>query len=112
MCAQSSLRKCTDLPEPLLHAYMFDDGGPGLRLNDGSDIGCCLVDVLFYVPPIVCRSSVFVLVLVCITLCPVWFCNHFEWEERVGCFSFRCLVTINVMWLYLMVLLMGYCGIS
>ena len=26
--------------------------------------------------------------LVCITLCPFWFCNHFEEEERAGCFAF------------------------
>ena len=29
-----------------------------------------VVDLLFYVPPIVCGGSVLVFVLVCITLCP------------------------------------------
>ena len=37
--------------------------------------------------PIVCGSSVFVFVLLCITLCPFHFCNHLEEEEKVGCFS-------------------------
>ena len=26
-------------------------------------------------------------VLLCITLCPFWFCNHLEEEERAGCFA-------------------------
>ena len=30
----------------------------------------------------------FFFVLVCITLCPFWFCNHLEEEERAGCFAF------------------------
>ena len=30
----------------------------------------------------VCRSSVLVFVLVCITLCPFHFCNHLDQEER------------------------------
>ena len=33
-------------------------------------------------------SSVFVFVLLCITLCPFWFCNHLEEEERAVCFAF------------------------
>ena len=28
----------------------------------------------------------FVFVLLCITLCPFWFCNHLEEEEKAGCF--------------------------
>ena len=27
-------------------------------------------------------------VLLCITLCPFWFCNHLEEEEKTGCFAF------------------------
>ena len=27
-------------------------------------------------------------VLVCITFCPFYFCNHLEEEERTGCFAF------------------------
>ena len=34
--------------------------------------------------PIVCGSSVFVFVLLCITLCPFSFCNHLEEEEKAG----------------------------
>ena len=49
---------------------MFDDGGPGLRLNDDPDVGGCPVIILFYVPPIVCGGTVFVFVLVCITVFP------------------------------------------
>ena len=30
----------------------------------------------------------FAFVLLCITLCPFWFCNHLEEEERAGCFAF------------------------
>ena len=29
-----------------------------------------------------------VFVLVCITFCPLLFCNHLEEEERAGCFAF------------------------
>ena len=29
----------------------------------------------------------FVFVLLCITLCPFWFCNHLEEEEKAGCFD-------------------------
>ena len=25
--------------------------------------------------------------LLCITLCPFWFCNHLEEEEKAGCFA-------------------------
>ena len=42
----------------------------------------------FYVPRIVCGSSVFVFALVCITLCPLWFCIHLDEEKRAGCFAF------------------------
>ena len=38
--------------------------------------------------PIGCVASVFVFVMLCITLCPFWFCNHLEEEERAGCFGF------------------------
>ena len=33
-------------------------------------------------------GSVFVFVLLCITLCPFYFCNHPEEEEGAGCFAF------------------------
>ena len=29
----------------------------------------------------------FVFVLLCITLCPFWFYNHLEEEEKAGCFA-------------------------
>ena len=47
-----------------------------------------------------------VFILVCITLCPFWFCNHFVEEEGAGFFalmSFLCLVAVNVRWLFLTV---------
>ena len=31
---------------------------------------------------------VFVFILLCIALCPFWFCNNLEEEERAGCFAF------------------------
>ena len=45
------------------------------------------VDLVFNVLPIVCMSSVFVFVLLCITLFPLKFCNHLEEEEKSGCFA-------------------------
>ena len=62
--------------------------------------------MLFNVLPIVCGSSVFDFVLLCITLCPFYFSNHLEEEEKSGCFvllSYRCIVTINVLLLFLTV---------
>ena len=44
---------------------------------------------------IVCGSSVFVFVLLCITLCPFYFCNHLEEEEKAGCFAIITLVNVN-----------------
>ena len=41
----------------------------------------------FNVPPIVCGSSVFVFGLLCIALCPFYFYNHLEEEEKAGCFA-------------------------
>ena len=29
----------------------------------------------------------FVFVVLCITLCPFYFCNHLEEEEKAGCFA-------------------------
>ena len=52
----------------------------------------------------------FVFVLVCITLCPFWFFNHLDEEERAGCFallSFGYLVTTYALWLFLTVPLVG-----
>ena len=61
---------------------------------------------------IVCGDSVLVFVLVCT---PLYFCNHHDEEERAGCFAFLCLVTVNVLYLFLMVTWVGLlcdCGIS
>ena len=44
--------------------------------------------IYFYVPPIVCRGSVLVFVLICITLCPFQFCNRLDEKERAGYFAF------------------------
>ena len=46
----------------------------------------CLV-MRDFVHPIVCGSSLFVFVLLCITLCPFQFCNHLKGEEKAGCFA-------------------------
>ena len=43
-----------------------------------------VVDLLFNVLPIVWGSSVFVIVLLCITLCPFWFCIHLEEKEKAA----------------------------
>ena len=53
---------------------------------------------------IVCWSSIFVFVLLCITLCSFLFCNHLEETEKAVCFayiSYRCIAIINVLWLFL-----------
>ena len=46
-----------------------------------------VVDLLFIVLPIVCGSSVFVFVLIYITLCPFKFCYHLGEEKKAGCFA-------------------------
>ena len=34
--------------------------------------------------------------LMCVTLCPLWFCNHLDGEERASCFAlFVLLVSRN-----------------
>ena len=58
----------------------------------------CLVMVerLFLTVPQGCLRFVIVvfpdhthlLFLLCVTLCQFWFCNHLDWEERVGCFAY------------------------
>ena len=46
--------------------------------------------------------------LVCTTLCPFKFCNHLDEEERaLLLLSFRCLVSVYVLWLFLTVSLVG-----
>ena len=45
----------------------------------------------------------FVSAMACLSLCPLQFCNHLEEEERAGCFSYRCLAAVNVLWLFLTV---------
>ena len=47
---------------------------------------CCLVCF-----PLVVGGSVFVFVLLFITLCPFYFCNHLEEEERAVYFAFNVL---------------------
>ena len=50
-----------------------------------------------------CFGSVLVFFLVCITLCPLEFCNHLDEEKRAGCFALivLSLVTVNVLWHFL-----------
>ena len=57
-------------------------------------LGCCpffgsgsvVFYLLFNAFLIVCWDSVFV--LLCITVCPFYFCNRLEEEEHAGCFAF------------------------
>ena len=42
---------------------------------------------MFNVLPIDCGSSAFVFGLLCITLCPLSFCNHLEEDEKAVCFA-------------------------
>ena len=49
------------------------------------------VNLLFNVLTIVCGSSVFVFVLLYITLCPFKFCNHLEEEEKACLLCYYCL---------------------
>ena len=48
-----------------------------------SKAGGSVVDTLLIVTPIVglCNYSV----LLCVALCPFWFCGRLGWEGRVGC---------------------------
>ena len=50
--------------------------------------GSVVVDSLFGMLPIGSGDSLFVFVLLGITLCPFQFCNHLEEKERAGCFAF------------------------
>ena len=60
-------------------------------------------------------GSVFVFVLLCITLCPFYFCNHLKEEEEAGCFAFialqmfcgaspRCRRLVCSVWHFLIIL--------
>ena len=49
--------------------------------------GSVVVDLLFTELPVVCGSSVFVFVLLRITLRPFKFCNNLEEEEKDCCFA-------------------------
>ena len=50
--------------------------------------GGCFFNLLFNVLLNVRVDSVFVFVLLCITLCLFYFCNRLEEEENAGCFAF------------------------
>ena len=57
-----------------------------------------------------CGVSVFVSVLLCIALCPFYFCNHLEEVENAVdllLLSYRCLVHVNVLQLFITVRLVG-----
>ena len=48
--------------------------------------------------------------LLCITLCPLYFCNHIDEVERAGCFDtivFQIFVTVRVLLLFLMTQVVG-----
>ena len=54
--------------------------------------------MLFGMLSVGCGGSVFVFVLLCITMCPFYFCNHLEEVERelfaLLLMSYRCHVTV------------------
>ena len=56
----------------------------------GLGLGCgsVVINQLFNVLSVVCGSSVFVFVLLCITFCPFQFCNHFYEKEKADYFAF------------------------
>ena len=65
-----------------------------------------VVDLLFNVLPIVCGSSVFVFVLLCITCVHSSFAIILKRKRKLVALlllSCRCIVTINVLWLFLTV---------
>ena len=79
-------------------------------------LGCCPFSgggsvfsyLLFNVFLIVCEDSVFAFVLLCLTVCPFYFCNHLEEEENAELvalllLSYQCLVNVNALRLFLMV---------
>ena len=64
--------------------------------------------LLIYVSPIVYGGSVLVFDLVCTTLCPFKFCNDLDEKERaLLLLSFRCLVSVYVLWLFFTVSWVG-----
>ena len=46
-----------------------------------------VVDSLFNVPRNICGGSVLVFVLLCISLCSFYFCQHLDKEENDSCFA-------------------------
>ena len=72
---------------------------------DPGCLGCCpfwgggsVVDLLFYVPPILCGGSVFVFVLAYVAMCPSFFTIILTRKRELVAlllFSFGCLVTVN-----------------
>ena len=66
--------------------------------------GSVVVDLLSNVLPFVCGSSVFVFIFLCIILCHSNFAIILKRKRRLAAllvFSYRGIVTINVMWLFL-----------
>ena len=61
------------------------------------------VDLLFGVLLIGCGNSVFVFVLLCITLCPFIVLKRKKEPVALLLLSYRCLVTVYVLWLFLTV---------
>ena len=62
--------------------------------------------IFFNVLPIVCVSFVFVFALLCIILRPFIFTNILKMKRKLVALlllSYRCIVTINVLWLFLTV---------
>ena len=82
-----------------------------MHLSPPSGLGCCafwgvgsvIVDLMFYVTPIVCGGSVLVFLLVCITL---KLCD----EEKAGCFAGCWLLCFNCLTDVLLQLI--FCGSS
>ena len=62
-------------------------------------------------------ESVVVLCFLCVALCPFWYCNHLDGEERAGCFALFVFLVSRDGWAALPRCAMGLsavcvCGIS
>ena len=77
-----------------------------LSRSKGLGAGSVVVDILSNVLPIVCGSSVFFFVLLCITGVHSSFAIILKRKRKLVALlllSYRCIVTIDVLWLFLTV---------
>ena len=65
-----------------------------------------LLLIHYFVPYIACGGSVLVFVLLCTTMWPFKFFNHFDEKERVGCFALIVFLT----WVGLQCVIVAFSG--